>query len=72
MLKKRVQKEDGRYLIYYSFPDGPPGDSPGSKKDVSTFVRGRETLAQHDEALAQRAAQRTADAAGKPETGGDV
>ena len=24
MLKKRVQKEDGRYLIYYSFPDGLP------------------------------------------------
>ena len=61
MLKKRVQKEDGRYLIYYSFPDGPPGDSPGSKKDVTTLVRDRETFA-----------QRIADAAGKPETGGDV
>ena len=24
MLKKRIQKKDGRYLIYYSFPDGPP------------------------------------------------
>ena len=33
MLKKRVQKEDGRYLIYYSFPDGPPAakDEPPSR-----------------------------------------
>jgi len=33
MLKRRIKKEDGRYLIYYSFPDGPPGKRPSSAID---------------------------------------
>ena len=32
MLKKRIEIEGGRYLIYYSFRDVAPEDSPASKK----------------------------------------
>jgi len=41
MQKKRITLEDGRYLIYYSFPDGPPKRKCGG--DKSTPESGGET-----------------------------
>lgn len=42
MVKKRIYLKDGRYLIYYSFPEGPPPREKDSRGDARPTAQNKD------------------------------